>query len=459
MKFFFYTFVLLLLDHGGSVLTERRLQNCPSSDINGIETRKQQKCIFADQIVTYEWNCTCFSNTTYINITTSTKEVDDNLKIFFGAIGNKRVVAEINMTHYLKCIQGVFSTSVTGHYLGEMVFDVRTANNEGSNFVVKVCREQTLLEDIVVLIVMPLILFNKLAFGAKIEIDSLKEYVLRPKELFLCFFVQFCLLPLCAIFLGYMFKLNILTIVSLLVAAVCPGGGGGYVFSFLIDGDITLAIAISLFSTLFAMLAMPLVIGVFTLFVKIPHDIIIPYTKIILILVTIAIPISAGMLLRYFRPNWAKTLIKVIKPLSIMLIFIGSVMMIFMAKYVVVYGPWEGYALAFIIPLCGFILAVILCKLSGLDWTKTKAVALESGMKNTLLGVAVIEISFAQPTADLASVIILMITAGQTLLCVFTYLVYLLKSKFVNRTKESDHKKVSFGRDISEDTVAFLDNY
>jgi len=430
---------------------EKKPSNCPS----GVDVTVQLEeplCIYEEETVSYKWNCSCFNNASFIEVSANQ---DSDPKYSFIKNGG-HISAEADNSKVV-CKHGVYSIPITARYLGEMIFDIDSADNVGKqNFTVKVCRKQTLVETVMFFVLSPLVLINKFAFGAKIELDSLKVYLLKPKELGLCFFVQFVFLPLMAIMWGHIFRLSSVSILSLLVAAVCPGGGGGYVFSYLIDGDITLAIAASLFSTLFAMAAMPAVIAVYIAVAGVSHSIYIPYMKILLILIMIVIPISSGMLLRYKRPDWAKKLVQIIRPLSLFLIVVGSVVLVFMSRYVVVYGPWEGYALAFIIPLSGFLAAIALSKLFGFDWAKAKAISLESGMKNTLLGVAVIEISFPQPTADLASVIILMVTAGQTALCVLWYVVYLVKSKLF---ENKETLKVTFGRDKSEDTVAFLSSH
>jgi len=426
---------------------ETRFSECLYKD-----TENQLECIYEDENILFEWNCTCFNNATFINVipseTASTGMLDE-----FKRIGYKAANIDVGKVY---CKDGLFSLPISGKYLGEVSFDIITSTFEKQNLTVKVCRKETLLQDLLVMIVTPIVLINKCAFGAEIEISSLKNFIIKPKELGICFLVQFCLLPLVSISWSHIFQLKNVMALSLLVASVCPGGGGGYIFSYLINGDVTLAIAASLFSTLLAMLAMPAVIGIYSSVKAIPHEIYIPYTKIILILSMIAIPISSGMFLRYKRPTWARMLVKVIKPLSLFLIAAGLIMMAFIGKYIYLYGPIEGYAFAFILPMSGFLMAIILSKLCGFDWTKTKAITLESGMKNTLLGVAVIELSFTQPSADLASVVIIMVSVGQAVLCLLWYLIHLLKTTFFEDIKDSS---IIMDEDTSEDAVAFLSSY
>uniref|UniRef100_H2Z587 Uncharacterized protein n=1 Tax=Ciona savignyi TaxID=51511 RepID=H2Z587_CIOSA len=310
---------------------------------------------------------------------------------------------------------------------------------------VNVLRKITLFDELAVFILGPLILLNKCAFGAKIEINTLKKIVTQPVELCLCLVTQFVLLPIVAVGLGFVFKLEQTMALALLVSAACPGGGGGYVFSFLVDGDITLAITESLVSTLVAMIAMPSVLRLYTHLITLPNNIIIPYSKILLMLVAIATPISLGMLLRRKKPEWAKKLILIIRPMSLFLIFAGLVFVCITSRYVL-YGPRIGLLLAIILPISGFVMAILLARLFSITWPLTKAIALESGLKNTVLGVAVIELSFPQPQADLASILIIMVTIGQVAVAMLWYFFHLVKlrlqpKKF--RTPDKEHNSDS----------------
>nr|CAB3266099.1 sodium/bile acid cotransporter 5-like [Phallusia mammillata] len=348
---------------------------------------------------------------------------------------------------HMSCKNGTVKMFVKAGHLGITSIRISQSSDEVGHTVlntgelsVHVLRKVTLFDELAVFVLGPLILFNKCAFGAKIEVDMLKRIVTHPVELSLCLLTQFIFLPLTAVGLGTFLQLDQILALALLVSAVCPGGGGGYVFSFLVEGDITVAITASLVSTLVAMVAMPAVIGTYSYFAHIPNNIVIPYIKILLMLLAIATPITLGMILRRKKPNLAKKLITVIKPLSLFLIFAGLVVVVVTSKYVM-YGPKVGYILAILVPFSGLFIATVLCKLVCLDWPLTKAVALESGLKNTVLGVAVIELSFPQPQADLASILIVMITVGQVVVAMTWYFVHLLSKSFTQSRQKKDREE------------------
>lgn len=293
---------------------------------------------------------------------------------------------------------------------------------------VRIKRKITLFEELAVLILAPLILINKCAFGAKIELSVLKHIFVQPVALCLCLLMQFAVMPLIAVLFSTILRLSPTISLALFVVSSCPGGGGGYVFSYLINGDVTLAIAGSLMSTLFAIAAMPILLGTYEHFAHVPTEITIPYLKIIVILFAIAIPISTGIFLNQKYPKFAEKFVIIIRPLSLFLIACGLVYLGFSSKYIV-YGPAIGWLLCPVMPMIMFVVSIALSRFCGLSWPFSKAVSLESGMKNTVLGITVIELSFPQPEADLASVMILMITIGHTILPILWYIAYLIKQK------------------------------
>ena len=356
-----------------------------------------------------------------------------------------------------KCNNGTAIMHIRSGHLGitNLVFSINSIDDQSDYSVyeyavisVSVLRKITLFDKIAVFILAPLVLINKCAFGAKIEVEVLKQILKNPVELLLCLAIQFIIMPLIGISLGYICNLSQVMSLALLVSAACPGGGGGYVFSFLINGDITLAITASLMSTLVAIVAMPAVIGAYVAAFGIPNQVNIPYQDIVLMLVAIAIPISAGMIIRNKRPDFASKLIKVIRPLSWIIIAGGLIIFIVTSQYVL-YGPKIGIFVALLLPLTTFVISIALARCFSFEWPMAKAISLESGLKNTVLGIAVIELSFPQPQADLASILIIMITIGHTLTAIMWYFLYLIQSKFFG-TLQSDKETHKPLEDVEE---------
>ena len=408
----------------------------------------------------YSFNCTCsellpFENDTYVHAVAENPNI---VGLFVMNQSNSAKEAKYS------CKNGTFVVPLKAGHLGitDVVVTLLAHDSTETNVTVisytvlqvRVLRKATLLDGLTVFVLGPLVLINKCAFGAKIETEVLRRVLTKPLELSLCLFVQFVLMPLMAVALGFICHLSEVMALALLVSASCPGGGGGYVFSFLINGDITLAITASLMSTLVAIGAMPAVIGTYTFFAEVPSEIRIPYVDIILMLLAIAIPISTGMIIRKKWPKFASKLVVIIKPLSLFVIAGGLIIVIFTSRYVL-YGPKIGMLIAFVLPVGTFIVALALSLCLSFSLPLSKAVSLESGLKNTVLGIAVIELSFPQPEADLASILIIMITIGHTLSALLWYFLYLIKSRCEKHFAKDEDYKATVKAD-SEETTMFI---
>lgn len=425
-------------------------------------TNNSNITMFEEEVLAYEFDCALHE---LVPLTIQLQQVinvsteNDKVASFFG-FNNSQLY---NSTSY-QCHNGTAVIHVKSGHLGITQFQISIQSEDMKSdysvleytvIDVKVLRKITLFDKLAVFVLTPLVLINKCAFGAKIELGILKQILTKPVELVLCFTVQFIVMPLIGVFLGYVCNLTKVMALALLVSSSCPGGGGGYVFSFLINGDITLAITASLMSTLIAIGAMPAVIGTYVAAFGIPNQVNIPYLDIIIILVAIAVPISIGMFIRKKWPNFASKLIMVIRPLSWIIIAGGLIMFIVTSRYVM-YGPKIGILVAVLLPFSTFLISIVLARCLSFQWPMAKAVSLESGLKNTVLGIAVIELSFPQPEADLASILIIMITIGHTLTAIMWYFLYLFKLKFFTSPQiKKEYTKAS--EDVQE-TELFLDS-
>lgn len=211
-------------------------------------------------------------------------------------------------------------------------------------------------------------------------------------------------------------------------------------------------------STLVAMGAMPATIAFYTYVRNVPNNLVIPYVKMVLILLVIAVTISTGMVINKKWPNFAKKFVKIIRPLSLFLIVGGLAVLAVSSKYIV-QGPSVGWVLAVLLPLSGFTFSLFIGRCFGLSWPFSKAISLETGMKNTLLGIAVIELTYPQPEADLSSILIIMVTLGHTSLSLLWYFCYLVKEKLCSDEKSTGFVKLQNIDDSDEDEFVETDHF
>ncbi|XP_078400648.1 P3 protein [Cetorhinus maximus] len=274
---------------------------------------------------------------------------------------------------------------------------------------------------------LPLIFINKCAFGCKVEVAVLRGLLKQPHPVILGVIGQFLLMPLYGYTLSKIFSLPKALSLGLIITCSTPGGGGGYLYSLLLGGDVTLAISMTLISTVVATGMMPLSSTIYTHILNVHETLHVPFTKILITLLFIAIPISTGMLIKYKLPRVSKFLLLLIRPLSFILI-IGGLFMAYQMGAAILYNVHKEIILAGVaVPVFGLLIGHLMAYCLRLPVPLCKTVSIEIGVQNSLLALAVLQLSFRRIEADFASqapFIVALSSTSEMLLLVILHLIY-----------------------------------
>ncbi|XP_028441498.1 P3 protein [Perca flavescens] len=258
-------------------------------------------------------------------------------------------------------------------------------------------------ENPVLFALLPLIFVNKCAFGCKVEVEVLRGLLRRPVPLLLGVLGQFLVMPLYAYCVSQLASLPKALSLGLVITCSAPGGGGGYLYSLLLGGDVTLAISMTLVSTVVAAAAMPLSSALYGRLLGVHAALHVPFVKILGTLLFIAIPISLGMLVKLRLPALTRVLLALIRPFSFALIVGGIFMAYQMGASILANVKPQIVAVGVTVPLLGLLVGAIMAKLAGLAPALRKTVSIEVGVQNSLLALAVMQLSFRRVEADFAS--------------------------------------------------------
>lgn len=250
---------------------------------------------------------------------------------------------------------------------------------------------------------LPLIFVNKCAFGCKVEVEVLRGLLRSPVPLLLGVLGQFLAMPLYAYCVSRLTSLPKALSLGLVITCSAPGGGGGYLYSLLLGGDVTLAISMTLVSTVVAAAAMPLSSAFYGRLLGVHAALHVPFVKILGTLLFIAIPISLGMLVKLRLPALTRVLLALIKPFSFVLMVIGIFMAYQMGASILANVRPQIVAVGVTVPVLGLLVGAGLAKLAGLAPSQWKTVSIEVGVQNSLLALAVMQLSFRRVEADFAS--------------------------------------------------------
>uniref|UniRef100_H2SG61 Solute carrier family 10 member 3 n=1 Tax=Takifugu rubripes TaxID=31033 RepID=H2SG61_TAKRU len=260
-------------------------------------------------------------------------------------------------------------------------------------------------ENPVLFALLPLIFVNKCAFGCKVEVEVLRGLRKSPVPLLLGALGQFFVMPLYAYVVSQLVSLPKALSLGLVITCSAPGGGGGYLYSLLLGGDVTLAISMTLVSTVVAAAAMPLSSALYGRILGVHAALHVPFVKILGTLLFIAIPISLGIFMAY---QMGASILANVKP--------------------------QIVAVGVTVPLLGLAVGTVLAKLAGLDPPQRKTVSIEVGVQNSLLALAVMQLSFRREEADFASQAPFIVALSSTLEMLLIVLGYVARQRLCGAT-------------------------
>ncbi|KAJ8416324.1 hypothetical protein AAFF_G00383460 [Aldrovandia affinis] len=250
---------------------------------------------------------------------------------------------------------------------------------------------------------LPLIFINKCAFGCKVDVEVLRALGRRPVPVLLGVAGQFLVMPVYAYCLSLLASLPKALALGLVITCSAPGGGGGYLYSLLLGGDVTLAISMTLVSTVVATVMMPLSSSLYGWLLGVRAALHVPFVKIVGTLLFIAIPISLGMVVKLRLPGLSRALLALIRPFSFLLIVGGVFMAYQMGASILAHVRLKMVAAGVTVPVFGLLLGYGMAWGTGLAAPHRRTVSIEVGVQNSLLALAVMQLSFQRAEADFAS--------------------------------------------------------
>lgn len=207
---------------------------------------------------------------------------------------------------------------------------------------VTVLRPQRIIDRMFTYSVIILVSILYINFGAAINLSTIKDIMRRPIGPTICFICQFVFMPLTAYGLGYaLFPDSHELALGLFFTGISPGGGASNMWTLILGGNINLSIAMTTISTLAAFLMMPLWIFTLgsTIFSRAKMGV--PYARIVTTAFGLLIPLGIGLLIQRFMPRTAKVLVRLLKPISLILILFIVIFAIITNLYIFQLFSWQ----------------------------------------------------------------------------------------------------------------------
>jgi bile acid transporter len=249
--------------------------------------------------------------------------------------------------------------------------------------------EQTLLRIFILTIMFGL--------GAGLTPKDFSLALRRPWGLFIGWLTQFGIMPLTAyvLIVTVLFPFSNTTDVMLvalgaLIMGSVPAGTTSNLFTYFSKGNLALSVVMTINSTLWAFIMTPAMLYIYSRFIGLDESLTVEFSELALVIVGLIIPVALGMLLRKFSSNVGAVLELVGSVVG--LLFIPFLIAIWVPRnwQLLVTTDWPTYVVAIGLGLVGITVAYYISKLLRLHPMNARTIALETGINNGPLAIAVI---------------------------------------------------------------------
>lgn len=249
--------------------------------------------------------------------------------------------------------------------------------------------EQTLLRVFILIIMFGL--------GAGLTPKDFGLALRRPWGLIIGWVTQFGIMPLTAYFLVIAVLLPFtqgpevafIALGALIMGAV-PAGTTSNLFTYFSKGNLALSVTMTINSTLWAFIMTPLMLWIYSSMLDFDESLSINFSELAIVIVGLIIPVALGMLVRRLSAN-AGAVLELVGGIFGVL-FIPFLIAIWVPRnwQLLLTTEWPTYAVSIGLGVVGITVAYYIAKAIRLHPMNARTIALETGIQNGPLAIAVI---------------------------------------------------------------------
>ena len=238
--------------------------------------------------------------------------------------------------------------------------------------------------------------------GMTLTVGDFKAVLHSPKAVLIAVGAQFVLMPGLAYLLCQLFQLPADIAIGVILVGCCPGGTASNVITYMAKGNTALSVACTSISTLLAPVLTP---AIFYLLASQWIEIN-ALSMLGSILQVVLLPIILGLIVRAFFKQKVQLYIQVMPLISVLAIVAIVAAIIAGSKAQILTSGLLILAVVALHNMLGYLLGFGISRWVKLSYADSKAIAIEVGMQNSGLGVALAAVHFsASPMAAVPSAI------------------------------------------------------
>jgi BASS family bile acid:Na+ symporter len=243
--------------------------------------------------------------------------------------------------------------------------------------------------------IVPLLAGVMFLMGLTLTKEDFKQVSKNPSPVFVGVILQFIIMPFIALLIANTLQLSNQLVIGMVLVGSCAGGTASNVMTYLARGDVALSISMTITSTMVGVVATPVLCN-FYLSETVNVD---PWGMLTTILQIVFSPVLLGVLLNHYQAKRIRKIEHVIPTLS-MLIILGIIAIVVALNSGSLASVGGLTLLAVILHNSfGLLGGFFLSRLLGLSLRQSHTIALEVGMQNSGLGVALAMQSFSATAA------------------------------------------------------------
>ena len=217
-----------------------------------------------------------------------------------------------------------------------------------------------------------------------------------PRPVFVGVVLQFVLMPALALTLASMLQMSNQLTAGMVLVGSCAGGTASNVICYLAKGDVALSISMTMTSTLIGVVATPFLCS-FYLSETVSVD---TFGMLLSILQIVLVPVALGVLLKHYAENIVMRVETLLPSLSIMIILLIIAIIVALNSGQLLEVGLLTLLAVMLHNLLGLSGGFYISRLFGFDLKQSHTIAIEVGMQNSGLGVA-LALQFFSATAAL----------------------------------------------------------
>lgn len=301
-------------------------------------------------------------------------------------------------------VHGVFLGSTTAYV--EVIRPNVDPEGTSNTLALTVIRESRAIDHAFTGSVIVLVALLYINFGAALDLTKLKGIITRPVGPAIGFCGQFVVMPLLSFGLAYLLFPNRPDMqLGMFFTGCSPAGGASNIWTVILGGNMDLSVTMTSISTIAAFAMMPM--WIFTLG-KVIFDqaqLEVPYTSLAQYVAALVIPLAVGLLIQRYLPRVCRILVRILKPLSILLILFIVIFAIVTNLYLFELFSWQIIIAGLALPWIGYVAGYLAAGIFGQNHKDRLAIGLETGIQNTGISIFLLRLSLQQPEADLTTVV------------------------------------------------------